>query len=433
MLARIVNPIRYFNPQARLFFIVLVGMCFVVDGVYNVLLNLYMLRLGYGTEFIGLVNAVGLLTFACVSLPAGILGSRLSTTLLLKVGAAISVVGGLLLPQAGLLPPGPREGWLIFHYAFMLAGFSVFFVNGMPYLINVVDTAYKHRAFALKTAGWSLAGFAGSLVGGVLPGVIATLNATTLSDPAPYRLTLTFASGVMALSALCLLRVRPLPHADQPAPARDAQESPRRRPNLTSSLVALVCVMTLIRLFQVAGTATALVYFNVYMDRQLLVSTAMIGAIAALGRLTGVPTALLTPTLIARWGLVKVVIWSSLLTAICLLPIALFEHWLAAAIGFIGTLALTSVRYASFIVYILDLVPKTQQAIMAGSGEMAAGLSFAMMALGGGLLLSLFAFRDLFLLGAIFSFVGTALFWLYVRVRKSNEPYGSKIPAFQRG
>ena len=413
MLSRIFNPIRSFNPQARLFFIVLIGLCFAVDGVYNVLLNLYMLRLGYGTEFIGLVNAVGLLTFAFASLPAGLLGSRYSTTLLMKLGAAVCVIGGLLLPQAGLLPPGWREGWLIFHYALMLSGFALFFVNGAPYLLNVVDTAYKHRAFALKTAGWSLAGFAGSLVGGILPGWIASLMATTLSEPAPYRLTLTVASGVMALSALCMLRVKPL--AAPPPPASPSPETKPGRLTVTQSLVALVAVMTVIRLFQVAGTATALVYFNVYMDRQLLVSTAMIGAIAAIGRLTGVPTALLTPALIQRYGIVRVVIWGSLLTALFLLPMALVEHWLAAAISFIGTLALTSVRYASFVVYILDLVPKSQQSIMAGSGEMAAGLSFAMMALGGGLLLSVFAFRDLFILGALFSFVGTCIFWLHVR------------------
>ncbi len=421
MLARIVNPIRIFNPQARLFFIVLIGMCFVVDGVYTVLLNLYMLRLGYGTEFIGLVNAAGLLTFACVSLPAGILGSRLSTTLLMKAGVAISVVGGLLLPQAELLPPGPREVWLVVVYALMLSGFSLFFVNGAPYLLNVVDTALKHRAFALKTAGWSLAGFAGSLLGGVLPGIIAGPLGTTLSEPAPYRLTLTMAGGVMAITALCLLRVRPLPRASEPLAEDMLAEPAGSRLSFASPVFIVIGIMTFIRLFQVAGTATAMVYFNVYMDQQLAVSTALIGAVAAVGRLTGVPTALLTPSLIERWGIVKVVLWASLLTALCLLPMALVEHWLAAAIGFIGTLALTSIRYASFVVYILDLVPKTQQPIMAGSGEMAAGLSFAMMALGGGLLLTAFTFRDLFLLGTLTALTGTALFWLYILVSKRKR------------
>jgi MFS family permease len=73
------------------------------------------------------------------------------------------------------------------------------------------------------------------------------------------------------------------------------------------------------------------------------------------------------------------------------------------------------------VVYILDLVPKAQQSIMAGSGEMAAGFSFAVMALGGGLLLSLFAFRDLFLIGTFFSLVGTLTFALYVLVSKRKR------------
>ena len=58
---------------------------------------------------------------------------------------------------------------------------------------------------------------------------------------------------------------------------------------------------------------------------------------------------------------------------------------------------------------------------MAGTGEAAAGMSFAMMALGGGFILAAFAFRDLFLLGALISLIGTALFWLYVLVSKSKR------------
>ncbi len=170
MIARIISPIRAFNSQARLFFVVIVGLTFVVDGIYTVLLNLYLLRLGYGTEFIGLVNAIGLLTFALASLPAGILGSRLSTTGLMKFGVVVSLVGGLLLPMAEWLPPGWREAGLVVPYALMLGGFAFFFVNGAPFLLNVVDDAYKQHAFALKAAHWSLAGFAGSLIGGLLPG-----------------------------------------------------------------------------------------------------------------------------------------------------------------------------------------------------------------------------------------------------------------------
>ncbi len=421
MILRALNAARQINPQARLFFVVIVGLALVVDGIYTVLLNLYLLRLGYSIEFIGLVNAAGLLTFAFTSLPAGILGSRLSVTRLMKVGAMMSLVGGSLLPLVDQLPPGWREGWLIFQYALMLGGFSFFFVNGAPFLMNVVDNAFKHKAFALKAAHWSLAGFAGSLIGGVLPSVIASLQNVSLDDPTPYRLTLNLASVVLLVSVILIFRIRPLPDHRAAATADTPADLSSPRMNWTAHLIGLIVVMTIIRLFQVAGSATALVYFNVYMDQQLAISTATIGVIAAVGRLTGVPTALITPWLVRRWGNVKVVIWSSLVASVCLIPMALVEHWLAAALGFIGSVAMMSVRYTAFVVYILDLVPRVQQAVMAGSGEMAAGLSFAVMALGGGLLLSQFAFRDLFLLGALFSFIGTFTFWLYTRQRKPKR------------
>ncbi len=82
---------------------------------------------------------------------------------------------------------------------------------------------------------------------------------------------------------------------------------------------------------------------------------------------------------------------------------------------------MTSIRYTAFVVYILELVPKVQQSIMIGSGEMAAGFSFALMALGGGIILSLFTFRDLFLVGSGLTILGTLVFWLHFRLSKSKQ------------
>jgi len=421
MIAQIVNPLRALNPQARLFFAVIVGLTFVADGLYSVLLNLYLLRLDYGTEFIGLVNAVGLLTFGLASLPAGILGSRMSTTALMKFGAFTCLAGGLLLPLAEWLPAGWREVGLVLPPALMFGGFAFYFVNGAPYLINVVDDAYKNHAFALKAAHWSLAGFAGSLIGGILPGAIAGLNGWTLADPAPFRITFALAVIILALSAALSLRIRKLPAKAAPKPKEVDQRPGGGGNSWAASILMLIVIMTVIRLFQVAGSATAMVYFNVYMDQHLAVSTALIGVMAAIGRLTGVPTALLTPYLVQRWGNIGVVIASSMMATLCLLPMALVGHWLAASFGYIGAVSMMSVRYTAFIVYILDLVPRKRQALMAGAGEAAAGMSFAMMALGGGLMLSAFTFRDLFLLGALISFIGTALFWLYVLVNKPKR------------
>jgi MFS family permease len=165
----------------------------------------------------------------------------------------------------------------------------------------------------------------------------------------------------------------------------------------------------------VAGLATTSVFFNVYLDTQFAMSPSAIGAIASIGRLIAVPTVLLSPRLIRRSSTGNVAMWASLATALCLLPIALIPYWWAASLGYIASLSLTNLRFAAFIVYIMVLVPKRQQAVMVGAGEAAAGSSFALMALAGGYLVTLAGFRELFLLGSLLSGLGTFVFWLHLR------------------
>ncbi len=420
---RLGNTLQAYNRQAKTFFLVVIALGFTIDGIYTVLLNLYLLRLGYGTEFIGLVNAVGLLSFALTSLPAGIIGSRLSTTLLLKIGALVILIGGGALPLVESVPANIQDIWLVVFYGILLGGFSLFFVNGAPFLMNSVADGRENDAFAMQTALLAFAGFLGSFVGGVLPEFLASIQGVTLDDPAPYRITFILTSLVLVFAFFLILTVAKLKMKDDTVASGDvSSDAPVPTKSVwTMRIVILIAVMSLVRLFQVAGSATIVVYFNVYMDTQLLMSTGVIGAIAAVGRLTGIPTALLTPYLVKRWGDVNVIIWSATATAMFILPLALVEHWMAAAIGFIGVTAMNSIRFTAFLVYILGLVTKKQQAVMSGSGEMAGGFSFSMMALGGGIILALFTFRDLFLLSAGFTVLGTVIFWLHYRLTRPQR------------
>ena len=66
-----------FNRDVRLmlFSQALIGFT-IFGGIYTVLLNLYLLRLGYGPQLIGQINAAGALSFALLSIPAGMLADR---------------------------------------------------------------------------------------------------------------------------------------------------------------------------------------------------------------------------------------------------------------------------------------------------------------------------------------------------------------------
>lgn len=413
---RYLHGLRLLGPAVVLYFVAIALVGFAVNGgVYAVLLNLYLLRLGYGPELIGFVNSAGALTFALASLPAGALGERWGSRRIMLVGLGLLLAGSLLLPLADVFIPAWQLPWLVATEIVLYLGLALYFVNTAPYLMEAIGAEQRNRMFSIQTALSSLSAFAGSLAGGFLPPLIAALLVMPSDRPAPYRYAL-------IIAALALLPAMLAIRAAHPAAAR-RDETPvdanavAALPSAATSIFGLMLVITLIRVLQVAGLAVTSTFFNVYLDAELLVPTAQIGAIIALGRLLGVPAALTTSALTARFGNRAVVIGASLGTGLSILPLALVPYWGAAGLSFIGVIAFSWVRYASALVFFLELVPPTRRAIVSGVTEMAAGLCFTVMTFGGGYVIALLGYRVLFLTGAALTGASALVFWLVFRGR----------------
>src|SRR3954470_17998919 len=102
------------TPAVARYFVAVALVGFAIDGgIYAVLLNLLLVRLGYGTEQIGLINAAGTLTFGLACLPAGVIGARWGSRQIMLLGLGLVAAGSLLLPLADMLPPAWRLGWLL--------------------------------------------------------------------------------------------------------------------------------------------------------------------------------------------------------------------------------------------------------------------------------------------------------------------------------
>src|SRR5690606_8293601 len=108
----------------------------VFGGIYSLLRSLYLLRLGYGPEFIGLVAAVGMLGWALACLPAGSIGRRLGVRQAMILGLGLATVGYCLFPLAEWLPNPWRSTWLILSYLFSNLTIALFDVNSQPFLMN---------------------------------------------------------------------------------------------------------------------------------------------------------------------------------------------------------------------------------------------------------------------------------------------------------
>jgi MFS family permease len=74
------------------------------------------------------------------------------------------------------------------------------------------------------------------------------------------------------------------------------------------------------------------------------------------------------------------------------------------------------------MVYTMDLIPLRFRSMVAGAGEMAAGLAFAILAFAGGFIIVAGGYRPLFLLGAALNLAGAVALGLFFRWQHKRHP-----------
>jgi MFS family permease len=403
MFTSYLRTLRMFSRDVCLYLITWVLIGFSFFGIYGVLFNLYLLRLGYGIEFVGLVNAALNLANAAFCLPAGALVRRWGSRRMLIVGLSLSAVGYGLLPLAEFIPAALQAGWLLTTYSLVGLGLALYIVSFNPFVMSATSPEERNHVYSVQFALLPLSGFVGSLVSGMLPSLFASALDTSLDHPAPYRYPLFIAAVLLILAVLAMLATREVS-------SRQREETAAKASTAPFGLIALMAVVGLLRLASETATNT---FFNVYLDAGLRVSTVQIGALSGAGRLLAVPAALATPLLAARWGNSRIVFLGSLGMAISLLPLALIPHWGAAGGGFMGVIALAAIRNPAINIYAMEIVAPDWRAAMSGAIMMAQGLIWSAMALGGGYIIAALGYRSLFLTGAGLTVASALLFWAY--------------------
>ena len=412
------TAVREVPRNVKLFLMTVLAFGSTVEGIGAVLLNLYLLRLGYGTEFVGTVNSAGLFVFALVSLPLGSI-KWVSSRQMLQFGQVMSLIGLVGLPLAQYVPSAQAPLLIGFRIVAMI-GLSAYFVHQIPFVLDMTEPKWHSRVMAWTMATFSLAAFVGSWVGGVLPEVIGRWLDVPMSDPRPFQLPM-FLAAVVLIPAIIALYLIPEEADLGFAEAEEARKAGRQEGESRfgdwRAIIGLVLLILLIRALQTGGVGVMLTYSNVYLDDALLVPTGRVGLISGLGRLAAVPVSLMLPWLMARYSNFRLVIVSLASIVALMIPIALLPYWQVAAVGVIAVNSMSSLRYLAFVSFTMSLVSEKQRSLISGAGEMAIGVGFATSSFIGGYLIAWYGYRELFLFGAAMTTIGTVLFWILFRGR----------------
>lgn len=408
-----------FSRDVRLYIIATAILAFtIINGIYPMLFNLYLLRLGYGPEFIGLVNSAGMFSTAIFAMPASALAFKFGTRRSIIFGTSLATACSALLPLLAFLPAGTQEPTTIICRILGDFGFTLFAVNSIPFLSNASRPEERGHVFSVRQSMWPLFGFIGSLAGGVLPALTARLLSTTVDSAAAYRWPL-------VLSALlCLPAITALIMTDKHETA-DEQESRQESNGSDAMPWALIGAAAVVGLLRSASVGVARTFFNVYLDDFLGLPTTTVGTLYATAQLLSTPAPLLTPFLIDRIGAKHTVVVATLGVALSTLPLALIPNPITATGGRLFMAGLSSMSFAAMSVFQMGLVKPRWRSVIAGANTMARGLSWALLSLGGGYLITFTGYRELFLLGALLSAAGATFFGLFFakdRGEYANEP-----------
>ena len=423
------RALHQFHPDVYRYLIASSLVGFSYFGFVTVLLNLYLLRLGYGTDFIGLVNGSTALAFALSSLPAGALGSRIGMRRGAMAGMVFLAAGVMLVPLVGLFPAGSTRDYSIIAMRLLSGiGFSLYMVNSYPYLVAATDARDRPYAFAMLAAIPPVAGFAGSIVAGALPAWIAAGLGLEVADPLPFALILVVAGAILVPNPWIVARTR-----DLESPRRRRNGSARRRTrderSADSAIYLLIFFLSITAMLRMSGEGAARSFFNVYLELDLGASTSRIGLLLAFGQLAAGPAALCAPALSARVGRVPMIVVTTAITAFSLVIMAVVPHWAAAGIGYTLVVGLRSLTQSVSSVVNLEIVPASWRGTTSGVVSMSMGLGFTSMSLGGGYLIPVLGFPGLYLLAALITAVSALVFWFYFRVPRGEYRLPSDDPA----
>jgi len=400
------NTLRLFNRNTWLLLLTAALTSFGYIGIYVVLFNLYLLRLNFGPEFIGSINAVAQLGFALFSLPAGALGQRWGGRRMTIWGLGIAVAAFGLLSLAEFLPETWRASWLMVTYLLAWLAGALYLVNAYALFTASTEPAERSHAFSVRQALFPLGAFAGTLIGGLLPGVLAPWLGVAPEHPAAYSYTLFLGTGALLVGVFALAATRQV-NSEQPQVRIESDGS---------NPVGLITFMAVISLLATAGYNMARTFAGVYLNESFHMSTASIGTLLSVSYLLAIPVSLLMPAIIARWGKAQTIKVGLLTLAFSLLPLVFIPSSTAAGLSLIGMSLASAFAAPALMLCQQEIVPPAWRPTISGAIVMAEGGGTALLAFGGGYLITVFGYHIFFLIGAILTIMGAGLLWMYAWV-----------------
>lgn len=413
------NAVRSFNKSIRLYFAMWSLLALANFGLISVLQNLYLLRLGFDVESIGVLIGSGQLMWAIAALPGAAIGRRIGPKRAILMGLSINMIAFTFFFSVEAAPASVWPAWLWFWNTLNWIGSAIFVVNSTPYITGITKPEERSYVFAVQSAIFPTFAFVGSLFAGLLPGFFASVMGLSLEQPAPYRNGLLIVPLLYVLMLLVFSRAKategdagePVMHAAGKAP------------------VATLLIFGIIGLLQSIGDGAVMSFFTIYLDQGLGLLPAEIGVLVGIASLLPIAGALLSAPLMRRFGSGQTFSLSSAGLGASLAMMALLPSVIATAISRMLAGSMLSIGGASRNLFSQEIVSVNWRTMSSAVSTIGLALGWTVAAFAGGFIIRVAGFSAMFLFGSITALTSAGFTVLFLRHRKAHpQPAPEPLP-----
>lgn len=407
--------IRQFSRNAR-FFLTYALLSELGSGIWSVMFNLYLLRMDFPIAFIGTFWLINMLCHGAASLPIGLLADRFGRRAAFFLATGLSVVAqaGVLFTQhpALILTLGGIAGF----------GQAAHGVTGAPFMMENSERRERPFLFSLNACFLQFSRFGGSMAGGLLPLVWATLLGVPAVAPEAARWALVTGLPLTIMGAIPLVFIR-----------ERAVERARSLKDVIAlrNVVSFPIIVRLTLLSLIFGTAFGLTirFFNLFFEQAHGASDSQIGAILALGSLAGASAILISPVLAHGWGKAPGILLTQTLSIPFLLLMALVPSLTVVTMLFLVRGTIYSIAMPLREQLAMELIAPQERGTTAGlthttfdlGGGLGAGLA-ALLITGNG-------FVAPFTVAAVLILIPAVLYYVFFARLEMRQEVGAMVPA----
>lgn len=403
------DRVRSFSRNARLYLlnVVIVG---AAMGVFRLLLNFYVLSLGYDQALLGTLITVSSMTALLSALPMGYLADLLGRK------NSLLISGALMSASILFIVIWPSQGMLYAMNVVSGVGQSLGAVSMAPFLME--NSGEKERTYLFSfSSGLQMAmASAGSWIGGYLPTWIGLTRGVPPISSQAYAGSLMVVSLTVAvgLIPLALLRTPRLERSKRSVFAPLAYAS--KNPSLLGKLILPMLVTSI-------GAGLIMPFMNVFFRQVHHQPDPVIGSLFAWGSLAMGVGLLIAPPLADRMGKIQLVVVTQALSIPFLIILGFSPIFWLSTIAYYIRLALMNMSSPVYQTFVMEQVEPSARATVASLVSMAWSFGWVLSPTISGYLQVQYGFGPPFLGTIILYTISTIMYWaFFLRGKKDRNP-----------